>query len=66
MTKRSVILAILAVVLFIAALFSLFFEKKQTESELQSILNGETDEDSGESDTADSQSAAESETDKVV
>ena len=40
MSKRSVILAIVAAVLCAAAFFSLFFEKKQAETELDDVLNG--------------------------
>jgi len=41
MSKRSIILAVLVVVLFIATLASLFFEKQEAVNELQKYLNGE-------------------------
>ena len=40
MSKRTIILIVLAVVLFIAAVFSLFFEKQAVETELDNLLNG--------------------------
>jgi len=41
MSKRSIILAVLVVILFIAVLLSLFFEKQEAVDELQKYLNGE-------------------------
>ena len=40
MSKRSIVLAIVAAVLCAAAFFSLFYEKKQAETELDDLLNG--------------------------
>ena len=41
MSKRTIILVVLAVVLFLAALGSLFFEKEAAVDELQKYLNGD-------------------------
>jgi hypothetical protein len=39
MSKRTIIIAALAILLFIAALFSLFMEKQDVTNELNELLN---------------------------
>ena len=48
MSRRTIIMAIVAAVLCAAAFFSLFYEKKQAETELDDLLNGKEPESSTE------------------
>jgi hypothetical protein len=49
-TKRTIIIVVLAVILFIAALVSLFMEKQAVMTELNEVLNGKQPEDNNKAD----------------
>lgn len=57
MSKRTIIIAVIAVVLFIGALLSLLVEKNQVKAELDDLLNGKVPEESVEPEVTDKETA---------
>jgi hypothetical protein len=65
MSKRTILLAVLAVIMFVAAIFSLFFEKKETETELNDLLNGSRPGDTDTTDEPTDKGSTDTDQDKV-